>query len=183
VELTSERLLLRCGRAEDADALYLAARESVSTVGRWLPWCHSGYQREDALTRIALMQAWWAHEVSFSFLIFSRADHRLLGCSHVNELNRAQCRGNLGYWIRRTAEGRGYATEAARVTARWGFEQLGLMRLEIRAAAANLPSQRVAIKIGATPEGLWRNRIRIHRQQHDARGFSLIPADMTAWVK
>jgi RimJ/RimL family protein N-acetyltransferase len=44
-------------------------------------------------------------------------------------------------------------------------------------ATANAASQRVAEKLGATREGVLRNRILIHDQVHDAVMFSLIPSD------
>ena len=42
------------------------------------------------------------------------------------------------------------ATAAALLVARFGFDELGLQRIEIIAAVSNKASQRVAEKIGAT---------------------------------
>ena len=69
------------------------------------------------------------------------------------------------------------ATAAARCLAAFGFRQLGLLRIEIVVATANTASQRVAEKLGATCEGVLRNRILVRDRVHDAVMFSLIPSD------
>jgi RimJ/RimL family protein N-acetyltransferase len=61
--------------------------------------------------------------------------------------------------------------------ARFGFEDLGLQRIEITAAVGNVASQRVAEKIGAVREGLLRNRFLLQGRSHDAYLYSLIPED------
>lgn len=48
VQLTEGPLLVRTYRAEDADALYEAVRESIAEVSVWLPWCHENYSIEES---------------------------------------------------------------------------------------------------------------------------------------
>ncbi|MFS8084914.1 MAG: GNAT family N-acetyltransferase, partial [Acidobacteriota bacterium] len=83
-----------------------------------------------------------------------------------------------GYWVRTSAAGRGIATGAARLMARFSFEQVGLHRVEIVAAVPNIASQRVAEKVGAVREGVLRNRLLIGKESQDAVLFSLIPEDL-----
>jgi RimJ/RimL family protein N-acetyltransferase len=85
---------------------------------------------------------------------------------------------NLGYWVRTSAAGRGVATNATRAAARFGFEQLGLRRIEIVAAVDNIPSQRVAEKAGAVREGILRQRLLIRGKSMDAVLFSLVREDL-----
>ena len=66
---------------------------------------------------------------------------------------------------------------ATRLAARFGFEQLGLQRIEIVAAVDNLASQRVAEKAGARHEGLARKRLLIRGLAHDAMIYSLVGED------
>lgn len=65
-----------------------------------------------------------------------------------------QC--ELGYWTRKTAQGLGYATEAANALVRYGFAALGMRRLAIAHAGDNERSRRVIAKLGFAPEGLQR---------------------------
>ena len=183
LQLTSDKLLLRPPVPSDADQLYEAARESVAEVGKWLPWCHAAYVRDEAIAWIAACQRAWHAEESYPFFIFDRATEQFIGGTGINEIDRFRHRANLGYWVRTSRMGHGAATEAARLAARFGFTRLAMQRLEIVAAIGNVASQRVAAKLGATREGLLRNRLRIRDVPTDAYGFSLIPSDTNRWPK
>jgi ribosomal-protein-alanine N-acetyltransferase len=63
----------------------------------------------------------------------------------------------VGYRLARDARGRGYATEAARASLTYGFEQIGLERIVAVAAPANAASRRVMEKAGMTMEGPGRH--------------------------
>ena len=54
----------------------------------------------------------------------------------------------LGYRIRRSAWGQGYATEASRALIRKGFTELGARRVFAETMAVNLASRRVMVKSG-----------------------------------
>lgn len=58
----------------------------------------------------------------------------------------------------------------------FGFEQLGLFRLEIVMGVGNSASEAVAIAAGATFECRERNRIFLHGQPMDANVYALITA-------
>jgi RimJ/RimL family protein N-acetyltransferase len=57
----------------------------------------------------------------------------------------------LGWALRRSAWGRGYATEAARACADWGLSQLDVPYLTAMIAPGNVRSLRVAKRLGLTP--------------------------------
>jgi ribosomal-protein-serine acetyltransferase len=177
-QLQTSRLLLRPARPEDAVAHFEAARESLVECGRWLSWCVPQMTLQDSEAWVSKCREAWLNGVFFSFYIFDRADGGFVGCITINELDEFRKRANLGYWIRTGRQGVGFATEVTPTVARFGFERLGLMRIEIVAASKNVASRRVATKVGATREGLARNRLRIHGVQHDAYVFSLIPGDL-----
>jgi ribosomal-protein-serine acetyltransferase len=85
---------------------------------------------------------------------------------------------NLGYWVRTGYTGRGVATTATLLLAKWGFEVLELKRIEIVVAVGNDRSLRVAEKVGAKREGILRNRITGRDKVHDAVMHSLIPGEI-----
>jgi RimJ/RimL family protein N-acetyltransferase len=171
---------MRAAIAEDAAAHFEAAHESIAECGRWLSWCVPEMRLEDSESWVSKCRAAWLSGEFYSFYLFERDGGRFVGACGINELDMVRLRGNLGYWIRTSRQGMGFATECAPAVARFGFEQLGLKRLEIVAAAGNVVSQRVATKIGAVQECLARNRLRIHYVQHDAYVYSLVPGDLPA---
>jgi RimJ/RimL family protein N-acetyltransferase len=96
----------------------------------------------------------------------------------MNFIERVRGRANLGYWIRSSACGRGYATRATRLVTRFGFAVLAFTRVEIVVATANTASLRVAEKAGAQREGVMRNGIIIHGTPTDAVLYSLLPGEV-----
>ena len=178
VELIDGPVLIRPYRQEDAIALYGAVRESVSEVSLWLPWCHQNYSIQESRDFIGSRELASQGAEWFSFGIFGKDDGGFLGGVGINFINRVHQMANLGYWVRTSATGRGIATMATRLAARFGFEELGLHRIEIVAAVGNLPSQRVAEKAGATREGILRKRLLIRGESLDAVLFSLVPEDL-----
>ena len=181
-ELTDGLILLRTLREEDVNALYEAVRESIAEVSVWLPWCHENYSIEEAREFIGSRELASQGGEWYSFGIFEKDGGRFLGGVGINFINRVHQMANLGYWVRTSATGRDIATKATRLAARFGFEQLGLQRIEIVAAVTNRASQRVAEKAGATREGVLRNRLLIRGTSMDAVQFSLVPQDLKSML-
>jgi RimJ/RimL family protein N-acetyltransferase len=157
----------------DAGPLYEAARESTADVFPWLEWCHARYTLEDAVSWIASLAPLAAAGTEYAFAIVAE-DGRYLGGCGVNQINRLHRFGNLGYWVRSSATGRGVAREAVRQVAEFAFRETDLVRLEIVCAVGNLRSQRVAERAGAVREGVLRGRLTLHGASVDAVMFSLV---------
>jgi ribosomal-protein-serine acetyltransferase len=172
------RISIRPYRGDDTAALFEAVRESVDQIAPWLDWCHPNYSRSDSETWVSSRDAAWRRGVEYSFVIVDAATQTFLGGCGLNDIHPVHGFANLGYWVRRRWTGRGAATAAAGLVARFGFEQRGLKRIEIVAAVDNKASQRVAEKAGAHREGVLRCRLTIHGKVHDAVLYSLIPADL-----
>jgi RimJ/RimL family protein N-acetyltransferase len=67
--------------------------------------------------------------------------------------------GKLGYAIRADRWGRGYATDAARTFADFGFRQLGLHRISAAIGPDNAASIRIAERLGMRREGRIRDHV------------------------
>ena len=157
----------------DAEPLRDAARESTADVYPWLEWCHARYSMAEAVEWIASRAKLAAEGAEYTFAIVG-ADGRYLGGCGINQINRIHRFGNLGYWVRSSATGRGVAVEAARQVAEFAFRTTDLVRLEIVCATGNHRSQRVAEKVGALREGVSRRRLILHGEPVDAVMFSLV---------
>ena len=172
-------ILVRPLELTDEQSLFEAVRESIPEVSPWLSWCHENYSieetREFLESRVEKSQG----DEWYSFGVFDRSNgERFLGGVGLNFINRVHQFGNLGYWVRTSAAGKGVASKASRLVARFGFEKLGLHRIEIVAAVSNIGSQRVAENIGAVREGVLRKRLLILGEPHDAVLFSLVREDL-----
>lgn len=172
-------ILLRPLELTDEQALFSAVRESIQEVSPWLGWCHEDYSIEETREFLRSREDKSQGDEWYSFGVFDRKDGaRFLGGVGLNFINRVHQFGNLGYWVRTSAAGKGVASKAARLVARFGFEELGLSRIEILAAVPNIASQRVAEKIGAVREGVLRKRLLIGGESQDAVMFSLVQEDL-----
>lgn len=176
--LVGPGLVLRRPGADDVEPFWEAVTESVPELSRWMAWCHEGYSREEAGAWLETCAGAWNRAEAFDFLVTERATGALLGACALNHLDHGNRRANLGYWVRTSARGRGVATEAAAITVHYGLAELGLGRIEIVAAVANRASQRVAEKLGATREGVARNRFCLDGAYVDGVMFSLVAADL-----
>lgn len=86
-------------------------------------------------------------------------------------------RGTIGYWLLAESRGRGLATRAVRLISRWGFDVLGLARLQVLAEPSNVASQGVAERSGFQREGVLRSYVEIDGRRVDYVVFSRLPGD------
>ena len=117
----------------------------------------------------------WQTGEAYEFAVFD-SGNEYVGGAGLNQFNQLNNFANLGYWVRQSRQRCGLATAAVRILARFGFETLGLTRIEIVAASENCPSQRVAEKAGAQFECQARNRVVIHGVPLAAAIYSLVPS-------
>lgn len=173
-------ILVRPLSKGDAPALYATVRSSIASLSQSFPWCHAGYSLADAETRVAQCMDAWERHSEFPFGVFNANGPDLLGCAGLNHVNRICRSANIGYWVGEPYRGLGIAASAASMVASIGFEDLGFVRLEIVTLPHNLPSRRVAERLGATREVEARNRLMFQGHPTAAVVYSLIPEDMAA---
>ncbi|MGC4003258.1 MAG: GNAT family protein [Pirellulales bacterium] len=176
--LCGGQIVLRPPGEEHIEPLFAAVRESVEQIRPWLAWYHPHYSLDDTAEWIRNVPVAWREDREYTFAILDAADERLLGTIGINQLDRRNRRANMGYFVRTSESNRGIATAASMLTARFGFEAVGLKRIEVVAAVGNFASQKVAHKLGATREGVARRRSHVAGEQLDTVMFSLVEGDL-----
>jgi ribosomal-protein-alanine N-acetyltransferase len=83
-----------------------------------------------------------------------------------------------GYMVARAARGRGVATTALRLAARWTLRDLGVARVQLSTHVENAASQRVAERAGFRREGVLRSWEEIRGARIDLEMFSLVATDL-----
>ena len=150
--------------------------ESVSEVRPFMPWCRPDLTVDDARSWIGAQVAAFEARTAFEFVIVA-PDGRFLGGCGLNQIDDANRRANLGYWVRSSATRRGVAPAAIRLLVPWAFTKTDLVRLEVVVSVENAASLRTAEKSGATREGVLRARLVLHGRLHDAVVLSFVRAD------
>ena len=80
----------------------------------------------------------------------------------------------MGYWLGKAAVGRGLATRATARTVRHLFEAEALNRIELQCGVGNLPSRKVAERLGFRFEGIRRESHWISRRFVDHAVYGLL---------
>jgi ribosomal-protein-serine acetyltransferase len=167
-------LTLRPPMPADTEAVANAVSASLVELAPWMPWATPDYSVEDAADWIAGNPG-----DLYRFAMFVDDGSDVIGTCGLNHYDPLNLIANLGYWVRSDHTGRGLASRAARLLARFGLERAGLRRLEIVVSTANPASVRVAQKIGAVHEGVARSRLLLQGEEHDAHMFSVVRGDKT----
>jgi RimJ/RimL family protein N-acetyltransferase len=143
----------------DSDIRGIVAACQDPEIARWTPM-PVPYGEVDA--RAFLLQRYDAIHTGACapFAIVSTDRGQLLGSVALNRPDWRNARAEVGYWLAREARGAGHATRAVRLIAAWGFQTLGLERLDLHAATDNGASQRVAERAGFSREALLRSYMR-----------------------
>jgi len=151
-EILTSRLLLRPPREADAQSIferYASDRE----VGRYLGWpTHRNVN--ETLGFIALSAAQWQESGAGTYLIFLRADERLLGSTGL--ALETPYRAMTGFVLAKDAWGQGIAAEALRSVLKEAAEPLQLHRVYALCHVDHAASARALEKAGLSREGVWR---------------------------
>jgi RimJ/RimL family protein N-acetyltransferase len=98
----------------------------------------------------------WSDRSRVGFAIRSSGGS-FLGFAAVVDLDLEHRQGEIGYMVAPAARGRGVARRAVELLTRWGFSELGLLRLELRIDVENPASALVAERAGYQRDGVLRN--------------------------
>lgn len=176
--LVADGLCIRPFAESDASQFANAARESIATVGAWMPWCRGTYSASDAQSWFDQCDANLRTARAYDVGIFAADGATLYGGISINQVNPQHNFGNIGYWVRQSRQRQGIATRAVRMIAAHGFDDLKLTRLEIVAAVENGPSRGVAEKVGAVFECIARNRLVVNERPIAGAVYSLVPEQL-----
>jgi RimJ/RimL family protein N-acetyltransferase len=174
--LRTEHLVLRPFGDADIDAVVDACQDPETQ--RYVP-VPAPYTRSDGETFVReTVPKGRAAGTDVIFGVFEEATGEAVASVGLHRIKHIGAEfggvGEIGYWTKPSARGRGLMVEAAREVCRWGFEELGLARIEWIAIAGNEPSWRVVEKLGFTREGTLRSWL-VHREErHDAWIGSLL---------
>jgi RimJ/RimL family protein N-acetyltransferase len=107
-----------------------------------------------------------------NYAIVDAETDELLGV--VGFLAQDHSRAHFGYWVGKEARGRGVATRALRLLARWAVEEHGFARLQLIVEPENLASIRVAERAGFRREARLRSYIELRGARRDVYMYALL---------
>ena len=158
-ELRAKRVLVRPYRPEDAETLREAVLESRDHLRPWMPWAdtHQSIEETREWLQRAIEKSMLQEEMILGMWHIETG--RYLGGTGLHPRNWEIPSFEVGYWLRKSAEGHGYVTEAVRLLVDFALMELKAQRIEIRCDERNVRSAAVARRLGFKQEGLLRNHM------------------------
>jgi RimJ/RimL family protein N-acetyltransferase len=156
-ELRGERVIVRPYREEDAPAMYEAVAELREHIRPWLPFADEHQSVDESRAWINGSRAHWILRQDINCGIFEAATDRFLGGIGLHVHSWEIPSFEIGYWLRKSAEGHGYMSEAARLLTDFVLNDLKANRVEIQCDERNTHSASVAKRLGYIQEGRLRN--------------------------
>lgn len=156
--IRTPRLLIRPKQIGDGAMTSAAVAESWDDLHRWMRWAENpdDFTAESMEIRVRhVMASFILREVIELIGIETRTGTAVIWCGlHDIDWQGRLC--DTGYWVRKSAQGQGFATEAANALVRYAFGALGMQRIGLTHSAGNEPSRRIAEKLGFSLEGIQR---------------------------
>ena len=155
-QIATARLVLKAPAAGRGREIHEAVMESMESLRAWMPWAKPDRVEEDSERPCREELAKWHAREELDFCFYRGADGALVGKGGLHTIEWSIPKFEIGYWIRTSCAGQGYATEATVALAEFAHRHLGARRLEITSDARNAASRRVAEKSGFELEGIRR---------------------------
>ena len=172
--LKTERLILRPLRMRDAEDLFAYAQDPE--VSRHVLWdTHESIWDSRRFLRGAIRQ--YRRGQPGSFAIVLKDSGRMIGTIGFMWINVDYKSGEVGYSLGREYWNKGIMTEALREVVRFGFEDLGLNRIEAQHEVSNPASGKVMAHVGMQFEGILRQRIRNKGCYADVALYAILRGD------
>jgi len=157
---------------QHAAPLFDAIEGSREHLSAFLPWVNNMQQVEDCESYIGNCLQLYQQQEEVSFVVMQHEEVvGRIGIHYIDLLNRS---GAIGYWVAAVATGKGIATRACSSVTGYGFRELGLHRLEIKAAVHNHRSRAIPERLGYTQEGLLRQAERVNDSFFDLVLYSML---------
>jgi RimJ/RimL family protein N-acetyltransferase len=179
--IETERLILRSPMPGDGPAMNAAILDTWDTLHRWMPWAQDRPTVEQTEEIARQFRANFITRADLPMFMFLHDRKTVVGGTGLHRMDWSVPRFEIGYWVRRPYQGRGYASEAVSELTRFAFRVLKAACVEIHCSHRNERSQKVAERCGFTLDG----RLRDHGRENtgelrDMLVYSLVSRDAAA---
>jgi RimJ/RimL family protein N-acetyltransferase len=154
--IRTPRLLIRPKQSGDGAIASPAIEETWEDLHQWMRWAEdrSAFTVEAMETRNRQVMARFLLREEIELIGIESATGQSVVWTglHAIDWQARQC--DIGYWVRKSAHGRGIATETANALVRYAFGALGMQRVGLTHSAGNEPSRRIAATLGFSFEAI-----------------------------
>lgn len=148
----SVRLILR--DESHAEQTYKLIKKNTKHLGPWMKWIDKVESIKDSIANVELNIEEW--ELKTDLHLGVQKDGLLVGMISLHNIDYLNHSAYLGYWLDEDHVGKGIMTEAVRTLIEYGYAELELNRIEIRAGVQNVKSRAIPERLGFRYEGTIR---------------------------
>lgn len=159
----------------DADKLFSVIQKNRQHLRQWLPWLDINTQTKDSFDFIKRTQKQFADNQGFVMGIWD--ENEFVGVIGHNSIDWSQRISYPGYWLSKSAEGRGIMTMSCKALVDHAFDELKLNRVDIRCAVGNARSCAIPKRLGFTHEGVLRQAEWLYDKFVDHHIFGMLESD------
>jgi ribosomal-protein-serine acetyltransferase len=149
-----EGLVLKQLEPSDALDIFTTIDTQRAFLGKWLPFVE--YTHFIADTQSFVESVVHADEAHFEFVFVIRKNQEFAGLIGFKSTDKLNKRTEIGYWLSESFQKQGIVTRAVERLCAFAFQELGMNRIQVKCAVGNIPSKRVAQRLGFVFEGIER---------------------------
>ena len=170
--VVSNEILLDRLNPNDAPVIFYAIDQNRDFLGRWLPFVATTSSVNDSASFIQTVMKYRDETLNEVYTIWYKGSFAgLVGYHNTDRVNE---KTELGYWLTEEITGQGIISKSCHELIGLAFEKMGMNRVTIRCAVGNLPSEKVAIRLGFKFEGIEKDGERHGEHFFDLKVFSLL---------
>ncbi|MGO9937972.1 MAG: GNAT family N-acetyltransferase [Terracidiphilus sp.] len=156
--IRTPRLLLRPKQVGDGAITSAAVAETWEELHKWMRWAENldAFTAESMEIRTRHVMASFILREGIELIgVEAATGTAVLWCGlHDIDWQGRQC--DIGYWVRKSAQGQGFAAEATNALVRYAIGALGMRRIGLTHSGGNEASRRIAERLGFSFEGIQR---------------------------
>ena len=150
--IKTPRLVIMPPAGEFAEKIDEAILESLDVLRPWMPWVEKEMMTlEDRREMLIRKSAAFLLREDLMFLVFTHEGEFVMATG-LTRIKWDVPSAEIGYWCRKSAQGKGYVTEASNALIRYAFEVLKVRKVDIGMDSENIASENVAKRLNMVKE-------------------------------
>ena len=171
----SDNLSLKLHQEEDAEAVFKLVDLNREYLRPWLPWVDSTISADDTRKFIQECQSGFESKEKADFGVMF--DGVWIGSMGFHTIKSNSGWAEIGYWLSKDYTGRGIMTSCVRVMIDYGFNELGLHRIQIQCDSDNIQSKLIPERLGFKLEGVIRENCQKNGKYSDGLIYGLLKTE------
>lgn len=178
-EITSEfsikvdqDITLSLPNVDEAEELFSLVNRNRTHLREFLGWLDTSQEVADTRKFIEENLPLWLQLRSLHLSV--RKDQELIGAVGFHQIDFINKSTSMGYWLDEGHQRKGIMTKSVKALKDYGFNVLGLHRIQILCAIHNNRSEKIALSLGFQKEGVLKDAIYHYGSFFDAYLYSMI---------